>query len=96
MSGTRTFFSASSIADAGSSRVDALERGAQAPREDDFGEVVALGRQLLGLHIRAEGDFVAEAVQPGERRFFDMRFDDGSPGNLGPLGHGRACVIVHL
>ena len=52
--------------------VDALERGAQTPREDDFGEVVPLGRQLLRLHVRAVGDLVAEFGQPGERRLFDV------------------------
>ena len=57
-------------------RVDALERGAQTPREDDFGEVVALGRQLLGLDVRAVGDLVAELAQPGERRVFERRFHE--------------------
>jgi hypothetical protein len=41
--------------------IDTFERGAQTPREDDFGEVVPLGRQLLGFDVRAKGDLVADS-----------------------------------
>jgi len=57
-------------------RVDALERGAQAPREDDFGEVVPLGAQLLRLDVRTEGGHVAQLRQPGQHRLLDVRLDD--------------------
>ena len=68
-------------------RVDALERRAQTPREDDFGEVVPLGRQLLGLDVRPVGDLVAQFAEPRKSGFFHVRLDD-----RGPRSHGCPSI----
>ncbi len=57
-------------------RIDALEGGAQTPREDDFGEVVPLGRRLLRLDVRPVGGLVAQLAEPCTHGFFDVRLDD--------------------
>jgi hypothetical protein len=69
--------------------IDTFERGAQTPREDDFGEVVPLGRQLLGFDVRAKGDLVAEFAKPGEHGFFNVRLDDRGPRSHGCPSFGR-------
>ena len=52
-------------------RVDAFESGGEAPSQDDFGEVVALGAQLLRIDVGSVDGLPADVGEPAESGFFD-------------------------